>query len=883
MELKDSLSEPNENSNIIQQLGGNGNQNQIPQDPYNPDLQRLGSPLLEIDDFFKSYPEVLNQIDPFYKEGTQKIVIDLDLINYFKKDLLRDSLCFTGEMIVYFKDSIKKKFPSLDKDHFDIQFSSASNLIEHQINSISSNRMNKFIEIIGYVGALSKISSKYSNAVFECKLCNSLTIIAQPIDGFEEPSECANKQCKSKKFILDNMSSEFIDWRYGYVQDLNFKNDLKFNLSNNLCDELEIGDKVKIFGVISVETKQSNKNNKKSMENESIYILQVNHIEKIGDLVHKTTLVKKNGMIYLDERGIHMNAINSKGDFDPETLFEWDKFEIKHRYKIENGPTKEWRFIGHINLKDTPFYFHDAGISDLKLLLQTNCAVSGKNLNFCSVPLNSYINSHHDDSKLVSEIIGFDETGWKLPFNCIFRHQDATGLEIYNNVKSVFKTEYTPDQIEEFKKGFREFYEVTGVSHKDQIFQWCLFSPFLYVYREITGLMHSQVLHSIPLTGKSSLMEAFLRFFGHFKRLLNNENVQNFGHLMGYLASSTFFMNYDEPEDTNTWIIGVMKSYLTSENKFTRHGGGFNKQFNTLEKILCAALSITCNKLISWFSDDAFLQRSYVDYMPPGELNPKWSEIKTQLPTGFLLHIIYQNTKDYTIDDLENIFKSIPFPKEIDDPRKKSIYGVYWIGQKWLKDWFGLETLISPVIGVINSSRQQNLSALISAMEEQCIRGQIRMPPFETPKPIIPFQKEEKNEKEKKQKTLDSKGENFCQEEDEPPNWVSHRYFVPYAWIKFPIATVSLNENGKVVDYLAYTLPNIHDLQDFLEGMNAKPKWNLDTLYQMLVKWFPRTCPKQRLRFLSCHNEFTVLTNVQKWVILVCKEDILPEPLETPY
>jgi hypothetical protein len=303
------------------------------------------------------------------------------------------------------------------------------------------------------------------------------------------------------------------------------------------------------------------------------------------------------------------------------------------------------------------------------------------------------------------------------------------------------------------------------------------------------------------------------------------------------IASSTFPVMIDDCTDANPWILDFLKSYTTIGSNKTRMGAGAGKQFATINKPLSASLALTCNDPPPWFSDDAFLERCFIDVIDELIEHPRWREARDAFPTGGLTHLLYDFTKTWKIDDLKKFIADIPTPK-ITDTRKKYIYLAFAAGAKLLEKIFGLNVDLSPVMDILNKTRMANAETLMALMAYQVNHGKILeyIPPQASDDAMV-FPDDIGDIKTSQQR-LDGKKQTITALSNTNSN---STYYLPLdVWVKTPIGMgFDLDENNRKEEYYAWSVNNIRELQLQLEGAAVK-KWSLNTFFIRIQKWFPK-------------------------------------------
>lgn len=771
------------------------------------------NPIGDFEDFFKMFGDndqkYRKLIHDIYGQAEKSLnVLFEDILNYNPSlaNYLRESPeKALKEMIDAFKNVIRIDAAGIfdPDDHYAVKIITENDSLMMSIPEISPKNISNLIGLKGELMGITNKFVEYQIMVFECNLCGNIMQIPQEGSKVQYPKECSNPNCqntKDYKIRIEDSSGTSV--RIAFI--LNTKKPFKLKIYDD--DEHFPGDIVRVMGILTHEFLEERG---KTM-NQARNVIIVNSIQKIG-INSCSQILSNDSRVYANEFGIYLDKI-TQNEGITETLFSWEKLEIQHRFKVPIGPVEESRYIGNLQIFGINHRFYNASIKDIKERLQKECAVSGRNINFCTMPLQNLINQQPDESDKVTNMLGFTKDGWRLPCNSIFLIQDHMGNEIYSNLVDVFSKKIDAKQtIADFKR----FFDITGIAHKDQLFQWAIFSPFLYVFRDIGGIMPGLALQGPAQTGKSRFMESIIKcWFGHLKEVQNGDSIGSASRLESFIASSTLPIVIDDCTNSHEWIIDVLKSYLTLESNFLRKGAGDGGQFATINKPLCAPISITCNDGPSWFSDDAFLEREYLEVIDSCEQKEGWFETRDKLIRGSILQILFEYSRNWNKESLAKLVKTIDVPKAIkSDSRKKYIYIAFAMGKMILQDVFGIETKLDRVIEVLNRTRQTNIESLLGLLKYQIEEGRI-------------IEKKIPNPMASENKTLDE--------------WIITYSFRGSTWVKHPIGECNYSGgNFDMGEYWVFSINNLRDLQSQFEG-NIDKKWTPTAFYVKIQKIFPK-------------------------------------------
>lgn len=799
------------------------------------------NPVADFEDFFKTFEDA-----PDHVKYRQKISDAYAKSEKFIEILFDDILLFDPCLANYLKnqpiraisdaEDAFKNILRIDSggtlnpdDDFIVKIGSKTDMMLEKIDKISHEKIDKLVQVDVEIMGIMPPYNIYKILTVECSVCGNL--MQEPQFALNEliyPKECSNPNCKNNKgFRILNADSQFTRIQIGQVRDIEKRTNstLKILIPEYLVGSLHIGDQSKIFGIYQNELIE----NKGKQKNRSIPRLLINNIETHGQQPHQQILTDSS-RIYLEPRdGIYLDEFK-ENDPKTEILFGWKKFHIDTRFKHLEGNIDVWKYFGYISTFNATHFFENADISDIKIILQKNCAVSGKNINFCTMPLQSFLGMFPDSTDKFTDILGFTETGWKLPHNCLFIPEDEYAKDVWNNLKKL-KESYN---IEQQIKSLQNFYELTGIKYKQLIFQWAIMSPFSHVFRKIFRIMPGLALRGKPQTGKSGLLEIIMKeWFGHYLYVINSSDANSAARLEGVMATSTLMIFIDECTNLHGDLVDIVKSHFTNEGQFTRKGEGKGKQFASIKKPKVSAVALNCNDSPEWFNDDAFLQRILIGDVDYCDQKDGWEDAVKKLERGSILRILYERTKNWKIEDLEVFSKAIKVPDEFKkDKRAKAFYLFFACGMRMLKAFFNIDTNMDDLESLLTTTRQNNAETLLAIMEYHVRNARLIC-------------------------NVEENGTMDYYTESEK------KYHLPvHHWIKTPIYD---SHDGL---YWAWTTNNIRELQTFYEG-NMPKRWSLQSFLAKVQNYMPN-CEKKNatLRHLETTQKNK---NWKEWCVLIPK------------
>jgi hypothetical protein len=710
---------------------------------------------------------------------------------------------YIAELKPIYEPLVKKGPDDIFEDHFRVVLWSETGFLRMPFEQLRPNKVGQLVELQGVVMQISTVYYRYSIVAWECPICATVQI--QPTDGevLKPPHMCTNTNCQhNKDFRINEARSTAIRCQYLFLKEIETNRWIKCYVFEDLCERLEGGEIITVWGIMNHEA-ISIKGRKN--ENSVIPFIAVQNIrsERKHQFSH---CMDEETRVYLEPtKGIFMDKINP-WKARTNVVCVWDELKIHFKFTVEEGPDEISHYIGFVRQGNERTYFYNVDFDELcKKIVKVAGGVPHAEA-LITVPLQKYLGSLPNDNPKIAKTYGFVAEGWRLPPEYILLIQDDAGVEIYKHLRKVMDA---PMDLETVKKQFVKLYDLTGIKHKGPLFAFCLFSPFLSVFRQITDLMPVLALQGPPQTGKTPFFELIItRLFGNMDELINAGDLKSPSRVESHISSSTFMIVFDECTSGSVGLLDIIKSYLTTKSKMNRKGAGAGKQFAAVKKDKVAGLGLTANDSPDWFGDEAFLERAFIDIIDELTVMAGWKEARDVIPVGAWTRLLVDYTKDWDLAKLRAFIKELPQPT-LGDGRKNAIMLAFQAGARLMEELFGIVVDLTPVSAIIEKTRTTNLDSLLELMRYQVTRGEIK-------NRIIT--------------QYDNTGK--------PTGSRQEYWFTPDFWVKTPLFTTRILRKGSLDEHYCWTVNNIRELQGAFEP-HFKDGWKLQTFFQKIQKTFP--------------------------------------------
>jgi hypothetical protein len=818
------------------------------------------NPYTIIEEFLKNYEETVEVAKPAGDNSTDPPTIEKKVIFKYQQRIalaysqtdplipidLEDILQYDPVLYAYLLEDPKMAFHEFEVVITDLMMASAGGqkdgpekirpvfsapkndltLAKHIKDLQSTSKNGTLIQINGIVTLQGKARPRLTEASFECPVCgNIMKELQTDEEDLVVPRECSNSSCRNTRdWKLTQKDLVQVPSQKLYVHDscLNvnptengFPEIMLVEVQDYLINYTKPGDIVAIIGIITLRPRQA-LNRKKAESCFCDYCLEANSIAVIGTYPYQITSEHDSRVYLIPEKGIFVDKLVQEHPVT-QKLYGWTELKIEHRYQVKQGPNSQWRYIGYIRINTTVNSFYDVTFDSLKAKIHSECAVASRSINVANHPLQQYFEQFPDETGLVETRLGFIESGWSLPSNAIILLQEQTGCDLFFLVDKIMKKTF--DKAVVIEK-FRKIYDLTGIKYKELLFCWGIQAPFAYVIRNITKLMSLLVLQGPGEFGKSPFIEMILCVMFGLKHekgssFINSSTVEHLSQFESYIASSTFPVGLDDITHTDAKFLDVLKSYLTLDQYMFKKGAGENKQFASVQKAYLAALALTCNDLPDWFCDPNFVTRTIIFFIDELIERPEWGDAVDSFPVGGLMWLLYEHTKDWTMETIRAKIKSIVMPPvlcKLRKNRKYKTYQIFGFGALLMKEIFNITVDLAPLLPILDQSASYISDDLFSLMQDQILRGRIRESSY------------------LKEGVLTLNGLEAIRQDET-------------TWIKTPLGTATYKDkadNDLLKRGWAWNINNIREIQFQYEGY-GKIKWTSKMFQSRLIATFPHT------------------------------------------
>lgn len=372
-------------------------------------------------------------------------------------------------------------------------------------------------------------------------------------------------------------------------------------------------------------------------------------------------------------------------------IYEWDNFELKS--VLINNETNEIFVDFILNGKS----YKEYSISDLKKTIFDFCYCDGN-----KACINRLMTKLIDNSKCAkkqfSKYCGFGEEGWKLPPEYYVSSCSGIANNIHRSIEKMNCLIYNPDII---RQQFKQLYNLTTIKYKDIIFAFNFSNIFAYSIKKSIGLQpflgigskgggKGKTILSTLLTTKS-----FMNLDD--KDVLTIDNVESKSRFLDYISSSTFGICIDDCEKLDDSVKSEIKSHLTAVVTTDKKD---SKQKLISTETLKSSLILNYNEIPEFLIDLQILSRGILidvsDSFYDSDKAMEWRKLFNEIPTGSIGKYIIDCTKNWTRDDIlqlfysqENLKPDLPARKITD--RQNLIYKYVNMGKQIVKLLFDID------------------------------------------------------------------------------------------------------------------------------------------------------------------------------------------------
>jgi hypothetical protein len=306
------------------------------------------------------------------------------------------------------------------------------------------------------------------------------------------------------------------------------------------------------------------------------------------------------------------------------------------------------------------------------------------------------------DAELIPplQVLGFTRDGWRLPSNAADSFTEAQqGTETYGIIAHEMQKLFDLEQI---KKDFKTLYAIAPMPEKDQLFQWGIVSPFLFVLRDLLGVTLHLVIQGPRGSGKGLSSQMIVNWFGGQRSSTSIGDLPSETRLYSVLSGSTFPVIIDDIQSTDLKEVlkGITSYYYSGESE------------SEMKRVqFCAPLILNPKDDFAEFllDDPALRERLFViDLQPPSlEQGYGWLEAKHAIPRGGILAVLYATTREWNIKNITDLMRQVPLPQQIAllPLRKQLYYQVFVMAAILLKNIFDIKTDLTPVIAYLTAKQ----------------------------------------------------------------------------------------------------------------------------------------------------------------------------------
>lgn len=431
------------------------------------------------------------------------------------------------------------------------------------------------------------------------------------------------------------------------------------------------------------------------------------------ELIYSADIIVGRKQGILSPEGFITNLFNKKMEIvSTVNSYVWDDFKIINKYQQFEEQETQYDFIVNGIL------YSNLSFSEMKKDLAANAFSTGGKDEITSVLL-AYIKDIPDISSLLSEYIGFHDSGWEMPFlGHKFRYKEAMMKE---SLKLITKNYLQDIDYKKAIEYFQKVWEMTTISHKGIVFAWNIIAPFLDVIKRYIKCQPLLDLDGGFDTGKSTIEDFFIeKVWGNWEGSFSSGQMESKSRWMGALSASTFPLSIDEAETLPRKHTQDIKSHQTKTIHFTRKSG----QKMDIHTPCVSPMNLCHNKKPSCMKLKAVRSRSIhmnitIDL---SKQNFDWDLYVKEIPAGYIGKYIVEKTLDWTGKKLMELIKTMP-RLDLKYSRQRKIGRIIHLGKYLIKELFDIEVDISELKKVLETTLTAGLEEIFETIKYQAIQG----------------------------------------------------------------------------------------------------------------------------------------------------------------
>lgn len=429
-----------------------------------------------------------------------------------------------------------------------------------------------------------------------------------------------------------------------------------------------------------------------------------------------------NNLVHLREDGIV--------DQNNKRYWFWDSFIIERIYKYPNGEKRIDFNLNGVKYHKIPFGSKTkTGIDIVKLAKDIACISKPNYLHILLHQLLNDANSKIPFTPVVSKC-GFTLNRWQIPPDFEFESKSGIKQLCIKNIQKAMQQQVNQKTAWKYA---RELYNATSVEDKDILFAWMMIAPFFDALLDETDLRPCLILEGDNSTGKTQIAKLITKkIWGNFEEVIAPNNLQSDSRTDDYLCTSTFGVVFDDVDNLDSKILGILKSYTTSrvrnQKKNLDHG-------LELDDEMIAWIILTCNELPSALNDPHFLSRVFllpINTQPTEQQKKHFKSVNNKIPDGYLGKFFVETTKNWKVEDVLKIYNQQE-PQSVFNLRQNTIYRLILTGAELFEHVFGfqlqigIDELTELLITILTKNDKDILTAVILHIQDSMRSPQTRI------------------------------------------------------------------------------------------------------------------------------------------------------------
>lgn len=343
--------------------------------------------------------------------------------------------------------------------------------------------------------------------------------------------------------------------------------------------------------------------------------------------------------------------------------------------------------------------------------------------------------------KKAKYVLGF-KNGWCLPiddnsdYSIIWDTDEQR--QVLKRSKKIYR-KYTQEEKDKINEKLKDLVERTQMSDEylTILISFCIIAPFKIYFIKKFGLFPHLILSGKMTAGKTSVANFFsTNFYGHYKEHCASQTAKSLARFEDIITASSLPRLIDDFNEVPKYIVNILKEMATSISDYKRKLSAITQ----ISRPKVTPLIMTSNNLGDDFKDPANSSRAIVlEFEQPIKRDSQWIKLKEELRKEKLFSLLYDLTKNWKNNDVDDLMDEVDKTINIDEiiknieknnnaiknidinyPRSREIYQIIVAGAILFKKISGIKLPLKNVFETLLSSRRNVSEELLSQFIAFC-------------------------------------------------------------------------------------------------------------------------------------------------------------------